>query len=213
MVEVRAEPVDLPGELLGVPTPASASAGVRRNSVQAMFIDSSSDPSGDDPGFQSVATAIGTLCLRKAATGATGTDMPGPREVVSSGDHAICWMSPDELLVLCPYDAVGKTLAKMHKALGETHALAVDVSDARAVFRVSGPHAREVLAKLAPVDLSTAAFGQDDFRRTRLAQVPAAFWMRDAETFEIICFRSVAQYVHDLLTTAAQTGSEVGFLT
>ncbi|MGC1503573.1 MAG: sarcosine oxidase subunit gamma, partial [Sulfitobacter sp.] len=48
------------------------------------------------------------------------------------------------------------------------------------------------------------------FRRTRLAQVPAAFWMPDAETVQIICFRSVAQYVFDVLNVAAQCGSEVG---
>lgn len=49
------------------------------------------------------------------------------------------------------------------------------------------------------------------FRRTRLAQVPAALRMVDDETFEVICFRSVAQYVFDLLKVAGQPGSEVGF--
>jgi sarcosine oxidase subunit gamma len=48
------------------------------------------------------------------------------------------------------------------------------------------------------------------FRRSRLAQVPAAFWMPDAETFQIVCFRSVARYMFDLLSIAAQPGSEVG---
>ena len=32
------------------------------------------------------------------------------------------------------------------------------MSDARAVFQVSGPSAREVMAKLCPVDLSPEAF-------------------------------------------------------
>ena len=64
-------------------------------------------------------------------------------------------MSTDELLVLVPYAEVEAKLAAMTNALSGTHALAVNVSDARAVFRVSGPVAREVLGKLAPVDLSS----------------------------------------------------------
>ena len=47
-------------------TPASASRGVSRNSVHAMFIISGSDVAGDVPGLQSVAIAIGTPCARSA---------------------------------------------------------------------------------------------------------------------------------------------------
>ncbi|MEM7441658.1 MAG: sarcosine oxidase subunit gamma family protein, partial [Pseudomonadota bacterium] len=89
------------------------------------------------------------------------------------------------------------------------HALAVNVSDARAIFQVSGPIAREVLAKLAPVDFSREAFRPGQFRRSRLAQVPAAIWADDEDIFRIICFRSVAEYVFNLLKVAAQPGSEV----
>ena len=49
--------------------PASASSGVRPNSVQAMFSISSSEPTGALPGLLSLATAIGTLFSRSAATG------------------------------------------------------------------------------------------------------------------------------------------------
>jgi sarcosine oxidase subunit gamma len=120
-------------------------------------------------------------------------------------------MSPDEVLILCPYDAVDETLAKMHIGLAKAHALAVDVSDARAVFRVSGENAREVMAKLAPVDFSPEAFGPGTFRRSRMAQVAAAFWMSDEKTFQIVCFRSQAQYVFDLLRGAAQKGNAADF--
>ena len=85
----------------------------------------------------------------------------------------------------------------------------MDVSDARASFHVSGPHAREVMAKLAPVDLAPAKFTEGMFRRTRMSQVPAAFWLTDAETFQIVCFRSHAAYMFDLLKTAAMPGSAV----
>ncbi len=154
---------------------------------------------------------LGPAGVKAAATGVAGVDMPSIRQANVAGDSGICWMSPDELLVLCPYDGVVDSVEKMQSALGDSHALAINVSDARASFRVSGPMAREVMAKLCPVDLSPEAFRPGDFRRTRMAQVAAAFWMVDDETFQIICFRSVADYVFGLLKAAAQPGSDIAY--
>lgn len=153
---------------------------------------------------------LGASPVRKAATAVTGVDYPDERMCNSDGERGIAWMSPDELLVMCAYADVAQNLDRMHETFKKQRALAVNVSDARAVFQVKGPYAREVMAKLAPVDLAPNHFTPGMFRRTRMAQVPAAFWMRDDETFQIICFRSVAQYVFDLLKMAAQPGSEVG---
>ncbi len=154
---------------------------------------------------------LSAAAIKKAIKSATKAEIPARGSVTSSGDISLCWMSPDELLILCPHDAAPELTAELQGALGKTHALVVDVSDARAVFRVSGTHARDVMAKLAPVDFSPGAFPVGHFRRSRLAQVAAAFRTVDTDTFEIICFRSSAQYMYDLLKTAAQPGSEVGF--
>ena len=148
--------------------------------------------------------------LRTLTTKLTGAKFPDVRECHSEGENGLAWMSPDELLVMCSYAQANDHVARMSEALSGKHALVANVSDARAVFEVKGPHAREVIAKLAPVDLTPEGFTPGMFRRSRMAQVPAAFWMRDAETFQIICFRSVAQYMFDLLKIAAQPGSEVG---
>jgi sarcosine oxidase subunit gamma len=149
--------------------------------------------------------------IKSAAKAAAGVDIPPQGQIKTGKDGSIAWMSPDEVLVMCAYDAVPDTLAKMHKALAKTHALAVNVSDARAVFEVRGPRAREVMAKLCPVDLSSDAFTTGMFRRTRMAQVPAAFWMPEEDVFQIVCFRSVADYAFSILKMAAQPGSEVGY--
>ncbi|MBL4767288.1 MAG: sarcosine oxidase subunit gamma [Rhodobacteraceae bacterium] len=165
-------------------------------------------------GLQGMITLRGDLnakAIKTAATKAAGVSMPASNCVETTQDSGLCWMSPDELLVMCAYDDVTATLAQMHKTLGKTHAMAVNVSDARAVFQVSGPYAREVMAKLCPVDLSPEAFKAGMFRRTRMAQVPAAFWMSDEQTFQIICFRSVAEYVFELLKIAAQPHSEIDY--
>ncbi len=154
---------------------------------------------------------LGSAKFRKAVAAVAGVKVPGQRGAVIEGERGLCWMSPDELLLLCPYQAVGEVVAGVEKALKGTHFLAADVSDARAVFRVSGVDAREVLAKLTPADVSPRGLQPGECRRTRLAQVPAAVWMLDEATFEVICFRSVARYVFDLLKSAAMPGSEVGY--
>lgn len=167
-----------------------------------------------DAGPRGMITLRGDLAsaaLKKAATGVTGAGFPGSGKAKFKGDSGICWMSPDEVLILCPYAEVPEALSKLESALAGMHHLIANVSDARALITVSGADAREALAKLTPADLSPNAFGPGGFRRTRLAQVPAAFWMRDEMTFQVVCFRSVAQYVFDVLAMSARPGSEVAF--
>lgn len=154
---------------------------------------------------------LSSSAIKNAATGVSGVDFPGQRECNCVDERGIGWMSPDELLVMVPYADIPKALQMIETTLEAEHALAADVSDARSLFTISGSQSRDVLAKLAPVDLSPAAFKPGEFRRTRLAQVPAAFWMRDNDTFELICFRSVSEYVSGLLTTAARPSTSPNF--
>ncbi|MEO0389591.1 MAG: sarcosine oxidase subunit gamma family protein [Pseudomonadota bacterium] len=139
----------------------------------------------------------------------SGHSVPSAGQGHISDTHGVFWMSPDELLILCPYAGVTDHVHRLGVALEGAHHLVANVSDARALFELSGPRAREVLAKLVPVDLAPGQFGPGMFRRTRMAQIPAAFWMTGPETFRIVTFRSVAQYAFDVLRTAAMPGSEV----
>jgi sarcosine oxidase subunit gamma len=116
-------------------------------------------------------------------------------------------MSPDELLVLVPYGEAQATVAALEQALAGTHHLVADVSDARAVFTIRGARADEVLRKLCPVDFDALAEGE--IRRTRAAQVAAAFWKSGPEEFTLVSFRSVAAYVMGLLEVSVRPGSEL----
>lgn len=144
--------------------------------------------------------------LAAAIQAATGCALPAQRRIVHNGDKAAGWMSPDEYLLIVPYADVAATLAVLAEKLAGQHHLAVDVSDARAVFRIEGARADEVLQKLSPVDHATLA--ENELRRTRAAQVPAAFW-RDEAGYTLVCFRSVATYVMGLLKASAQPGGEL----
>ncbi len=143
--------------------------------------------------------------LAKAIKAAVGTAVPAQRQIEVAGDKAAGWMSPDEYLLIMPYDQTDAAMAVLAKALAGEHYLAAVVSDARAVFRIEGAKADQVLAKLSPVDFAT--LGLKELRRTRTAQVAAAFW-RDETGFTLVCFRSVAGYVMGLLTHSAMPGSE-----
>ena len=147
--------------------------------------------------------------LKTAAKKLVGVEVPGTRGINLKGAKGAAWMSPDELLLMVPHADVEKGVAALTKALKGTHILVHNVSDARAVFRLKGAAVREVLAKLSPADVSPNALPVGEIRRTRLAQVAAAFWMADGETAEIVCFRSVAQYVFGVLKVSAQPGSQV----
>lgn len=141
--------------------------------------------------------------LAPTVTTVTGCAGPERRMSTRSGDVTAMWMSPDEMLLVCDYDAAAETAARLTTDLGDAFATVAIVSDARQVFDVDGDGAVDVLAKLMPVDFGT--LGATEVRRTRMAQIPAAIW-RHSSGFHLICFRSVADYAKDLLENARPIG-------
>jgi len=150
--------------------------------------------------------------LAKAVKSAVGLTLPAVRQIKHGKKGAVAWMSPDELLLFTDYEAADSIVSRLEAALSDTHHLAVNVSDARAMFTLSGAGLREVVAKGAPADLSPKGLPIGKVRRTRLGQVAAAFWLSDEETLSIVCFRSVGAFVYDWLCHAAAKGTLPGVL-
>ncbi len=161
-------------------------------------------------GMMTVRANLASLNLMAAMRDMFDLAIPKPRCIVFRERSALCWMSPDELLILCRREEVAMRMNQLDGFLITESSLVIDVSDARIIYDVEGRGAREVLAKLCPVDLALGSFHIGDFRRTRLAQVPVAFWLKDADTFSLMVFRSVAGYVLEVLKMAARDGSDVG---
>ncbi|MBK5927958.1 hypothetical protein CCR87_11575 [Rhodobaculum claviforme] len=154
---------------------------------------------------------MGMVCLRgdlsdpgvaEAVRAATGLAVPGTRGLSRDGARAVAWMSPDELLLLLPADAVADALRGASEAV-----TLVDVSDARAAFHICGPRADEVVMKLCPVDIARLPDGE--IRRTRAARIAVALWRSAPSTLTLICARSVAGHARNLLENAARPGGEV----
>ncbi len=145
------------------------------------------------------------------ALSAQGFALPGLRRFAGAPGSGAGWFSPDELLLVTEYGRAPGLATALSEGLAGRHALAVNVSDARAMFRIEGRGARGLIAKGAPVDLSPAAFGPGDLRRTRLGQVACAFWMGEDEAFSLVCFRSLGAHVFAWLRAGAALPTPPGF--
>ena len=150
---------------------------------------------------------LASAALRAAVREAAGEGVPEP---LRHAGGRVLWMAPDEVLLIAPRERLGDALSSLRAALAGRHAMVVDVSDARASFAVTGRAARDVLAKLTPIDLAPEAFGPGAFRRTRLAQVAAAVACVGGDAFEVLASRSVAAYAFAALRHAADPSAPVG---
>lgn len=164
--------------------------------------------------------SIGQITLRgdlasdamaAAVDEAVDLTMPDVLGVTHHDDVRAVWMSPDELLLVLQDKDTAAALSRASEQLGSSHHMALDVSDARSVLRLTGRLVGEVLAKGAPCDCSDRGFPPGTARRTHLAGLAVGIWRLDAETWEIVCFRSYAHHLRAWLETASVAGSEVGW--
>lgn len=154
-------------------------------------------------GMVTVRSDLSEGALAAAIETATGCTMPENRKAVMAGDNSVLWMSPDEVMVFCAYGKAGEIVSALNDAMGDGHMLAVDVSDARAIFRLEGENDRHVLGKGAPVDFAPGHFVAGDVRRTRIATVAAGIVMVSENIYEVFCFRSYAPYLWNWLVEAS----------
>ena len=143
-----------------------------------------------------VGAAVEALC---------GVAVPGRLRLEGGVGRGAAWMAPDELLLFVPRGQGAEAAAGRGGDLAGAHHLALDVSDLRAHLRLRGPFAREVLAKVSPVDCSPEGLPDGMVRRTRVGQVAAALWV-EGEEARVLCFRSVAAYALGLLRRSAADG-------
>jgi heterotetrameric sarcosine oxidase gamma subunit len=149
----------------------------------------------------------GRAALAASIAQAGGT-LPDAGRASRFGDHALLWSGPEAWLLVSRDRAA---LAALTRSLGGVSALS-DQSDGRAVLRVSGPRARDALAKGCMIDLHPSAFPKDAVASTSIAYVGVQIWRPgDAEdAFEIFVPRSMAgSFWSWLSSSAAEFGCDV----
>ncbi|MFM8748327.1 MAG: sarcosine oxidase subunit gamma [Aestuariivirga sp.] len=141
---------------------------------------------------------------------ALGFELPvRPRTTATAGGVTALWLSVDQWLILCPRTNTADILARLGAALTGVHALAVDVSDMRAVIRMEGGGAREILMKGTSLDLLSAGIVPGFCKRMRFAEIAALLHVVDDNVFDIYVFRSYARYAWDFLCATAKDQARV----
>jgi sarcosine oxidase, subunit gamma len=135
-----------------------------------------------------------------------GVALPtAPRTCASHGAVTVLWLSLDQWLITCPRGEAAALAAALASELNGVHALAVDVSDMRAIFRVTGAGAAEVLMKGTSVDLTLEDGTPGTVRRMRFAEIAAlTHALPGGEGFDLYVFRSYAPYALQYLEAAAR---------
>lgn len=140
---------------------------------------------------------FGADAARDALDG-IGLGVPEPRRWTEAGEWRAFWIGPERWLVLGPADAA-QVLAGP---------ATVDQSDARAMLRLGGERARDLLARLVAVDVHPRAFGPGDVAVTQAGHLGCIVWQIDAApSFGLAVARSYAgSLAHWLIEATAEFG-------
>ena len=137
-----------------------------------------------------------------------GIKLPMAANTITQSDTARClWLGPDEWLIINSAADGGEMVDALVAELGsETHYSAKDLSQNYQTIRLEGPHARDVLSKLTPLDVDSSVFTAGQCAQTVMAKSAIILDVIDDEkdnpTFEITVRRSFATYVWQRLVDA-----------
>jgi heterotetrameric sarcosine oxidase gamma subunit len=136
-----------------------------------------------------------------------GLDLPAASRRSAFGPTAFAWAGPDHWLATADAGEGHAFEARLRTAVAGLASIS-DQSDGRIVMRVSGPRARDALAKGLPIDLHPRGFGAGDSAVTTIAHIGVHLWQLDAApTYEFAVFRSfAAAFWHWLVAASAEFG-------
>ena len=141
------------------------------------------------------------------ASAILGFDLPTtPSRYVSNDTLTVIWMGPQEWLITAGARSAAALEAALRAAVGEHGGAAIDVSAQRTTLRLSGPDAREVLAKGCSLDLHPKVFTKGTAAQTMLGLAGVVLIaLDDAGTdYRILVRASFARYLADWLIDAAE---------
>jgi sarcosine oxidase subunit gamma len=156
-------------------------------------------------------TDIGKVILRcdpgdleylAAVRGALDVDLPlAPNTSTETPPVSALWLGPDEWMLICAAGSEAAVADSLRDALTGRYAAVVDVSDARTMFRLSGPAARTILGKGCAIDLHPRAFAFGDVAQTMIAKAAVILHQiadesdENGSAFDIYVARSFADYL------------------
>jgi len=148
--------------------------------------------------------------IGEQVNGLTGLDLPAGPKRVSKDGLSLIGTAPDQWLAIAEGQAARKTLDELAGALSGL-ATTADISDGKAVLRVSGPRVRDALVKGCSLDLDPRAFKPGDAATTPVALIDCQIWQIDeTPSYELAVPSSFAgSFWHWLTASAAEFGYTV----
>lgn len=157
------------------------------------------------PGLINLRGQAEQAAFGEAVAKAVGGEPPlTPNSVAVHGEVTLCWLGPDEWLIMTPSDQVEKLLDGLRQGLADRHAAVTDVSGGFAAITLSGAAARKVLAKGCTLDLHPREFTAGRCAQSLLAKAGVVLIARAENDFEIVVRRSFADYLWGWLVDAAE---------
>lgn len=146
----------------------------------------------------------------QACADAYGIAAPATPLAVSGQGATLIWSGPDQFLVLSPR---GGALDKARQTFAGLASLS-EQSDARSLLRVSGPRARDMLAKVCSLDLHPKAFPVGTAANTFIDHTAVNLWRAADDggdaVFQLLIFGTFAESLwHTLLDSGAEYGVAV----
>lgn len=148
--------------------------------------------------------------LTEAVAGAYGVALPDGSRVAHGKAVSFVGYGPGQWLAVSESLANEALAGDLAQRLGDLASIS-DQSGGRTVLRLSGPRARDVLAKGLPIDLHPRAFGPGSAATSTISLMGVQLWqVDDAPTYDIALFRSLsASFWRWLTASAAEFGYEV----
>ena len=139
--------------------------------------------------------------------GAMGLTLPGPGAFSESKGVCAMFAGPDQWLI-----SAGRAgLEAEVRAAAAGAGTVTEQSDAFVELTLSGPMAREVLARLSGLDYDDAAFPQGAAGRTVMQQIPVVIAREGREAWRLNTARSTARsFAHDVKVAAEAVAAREG---
>ncbi|MFV2032849.1 MAG: sarcosine oxidase subunit gamma [Gammaproteobacteria bacterium] len=157
-----------------------------------------------------ILTYAGKHAEAAAAIGeALGIECSMTPDVCHSSQHTqVAWNGPNSWMVIASDEASGRRpgelLKTLQKAAGDLAAV-VDQSHGRCGLRLSGSHAREVMAKNTAIDLHQRVFQPGHCALTSVAHMSAmVIQVDDTPTYDLFVARSLARSFAHAIEQACQ---------
>ena len=145
-----------------------------------------------------------------------GFDLPStPRSSSRKGERAALWLSIDQHLIITPIAECETQIEALNTALNGHVAAVTDLSDARAVIRLSGPGASDVIRKGSQADIGGSGPDAGTVSRMPLAGIPAVVHMvqSGSEIIDLYVDRSYGESAWEWLARAARKEAELRVFT